>query len=258
MPTDETTLTRHRIGARQRVRVPKTAELVAADLRRRIVRGELKEGDTLPTEAILMERFGVSRPTLREAFRVLEAESLLTVRRGARGGARVHVPSEESAARYVAMVLEHRGTGAADVRLARDAVETSCVATLAGRDGPNVAEELNAALRATETAVADPDRFRPAVKDFHQTLVTATGSTTLFLLWEMLGHILNTNLAEDSPSPSGSDDEVAARRVVHAHQTVVDLIRHGDGERARRHWDNHLRGGDGRSGLPADALGILG
>ena len=68
------------------VRVPKTAELVASHLRRQIVRGELKEGDALPPESALMEHFGVLRPTLREAFRVLESEALISVRRGARGG----------------------------------------------------------------------------------------------------------------------------------------------------------------------------
>ncbi len=76
----------------ERVRVPKTAELVASSLRRQIIRRELVEGDALPPEADLMERFGVSRPTLREAFRVLESESLITVRRGSRGGAQIHAP----------------------------------------------------------------------------------------------------------------------------------------------------------------------
>jgi Bacterial regulatory proteins, gntR family len=46
----------------QRIRVPKTAELVAAELRRKIVRGELAEGDALPSEAALMAEFAVSRP----------------------------------------------------------------------------------------------------------------------------------------------------------------------------------------------------
>ena len=69
------------------IRVPKAAELVADKLRRRIVRGELKEGDKLPAESTLIEALGVSRPTMREAFRILEVESLITVSRGARGGA---------------------------------------------------------------------------------------------------------------------------------------------------------------------------
>ena len=83
----------------QIVRAPKTAELIAGRLRRQIVRGELKEGDTLPPELALMGQFGVSRPTLREAFRILETESLICVRRGARGGAQVTAPELSVAAR---------------------------------------------------------------------------------------------------------------------------------------------------------------
>ena len=101
------------------LRVPKTAELVAHDLRKRIVRGELREGESLPAEATLTEQFGVSRPTLREAFRVLETEQLITVRRGARGGAAVHAPSAAMVARYASFFLEHDGASLADVLEAR-------------------------------------------------------------------------------------------------------------------------------------------
>lgn len=64
------------------VKIPKASELVAATLRRQIVTGELKPGELLPNEAILMQQFGVSRPTLREAFRILESEAIITVLRG--------------------------------------------------------------------------------------------------------------------------------------------------------------------------------
>ena len=80
LPADETELVRpgglangRPLG--QRIRVPKTAELVAAELRRKIVRGELAEGDALPSEAALMADFSVSRPTLREA--VAQAKQLM-------------------------------------------------------------------------------------------------------------------------------------------------------------------------------------
>src|ERR1700721_4766885 len=112
---------RTEVGAR--LRVPKMAELVAGDLRRRILRGELVENDALPSESALMQRFGVSRPTLRGAFRVLESESLISVRRGAHGGARVHLPNADSAARHTALVLEHRGVTMQDVYVARGVIE---------------------------------------------------------------------------------------------------------------------------------------
>src|SRR5438128_6589250 len=101
------------------VRVPKAAELVAGHVRSQIVRGELSEGDALPPESALMEQFDISRPTLREAFRILESEGLITVRRGARGGARVQVPTGDMAAQYAGLVLQHRSTTLSDVFDAR-------------------------------------------------------------------------------------------------------------------------------------------
>lgn len=71
----------------------RAADLIAGQIRRRIIRGELAVGETLPTENELLTQFGVSRPTLREAIRVLESESLVEVKRGSRGGARVEVLS---------------------------------------------------------------------------------------------------------------------------------------------------------------------
>src|SRR3954462_6580915 len=79
-----------------RLRVPKMAELVAGELRRQIVSRDLAGGDALASEADLMTRFGISRPTLREAFRVLESEGLIGVRRGAHGGARGKPPNATS------------------------------------------------------------------------------------------------------------------------------------------------------------------
>jgi len=83
------------------VRIPKAAELVSKELRNQIVRGVLKMGDSLTGEAELMARFGVSRPTLREAIRILESEGLVRISRGARGGASVLSPSINIAARHI-------------------------------------------------------------------------------------------------------------------------------------------------------------
>ena len=87
------------------IRVPKTAEIVSDSIRQRIISGELQEGDSLPPESQLMEDFSISRPTLREAFRILEAEQLISVVRGSRTGARVHLPHVESVSRYASHIL---------------------------------------------------------------------------------------------------------------------------------------------------------
>ena len=69
MNSDGISVSDRSAGFRAPARYPKTAELVADDIRRRIIRGELREGDYLPLEGELKSTLGISRPTLREANR---------------------------------------------------------------------------------------------------------------------------------------------------------------------------------------------
>ena len=71
----------------RRARAPRLADVIAGDLRQRILSGEIADGDPLPSQERLMKRFEVSQPSIREALRVLEADGLITVRRGKDGGA---------------------------------------------------------------------------------------------------------------------------------------------------------------------------
>ena len=216
------------------VRVPKTAELVAAHIRRRIVRGELKEGDALPPESALMDEFAISRPTLREAFRILESEGLITVRRGARGGARVQIPTSEVAARYAGLVLQHRTTTLADVLDARVIVEAPAAGIVAGRrDRAKAAAELRRWL--DQHPPADAQQFH----GFNRLLVQLTGNETLILLTTMLESISDAVTASYKRVPH--DDE--ARLVRKAERTrlkLIELIEQGDEAGAEELWRKHL------------------
>src|SRR3954469_12018121 len=128
------------------IRSPKTAELVAGTLRRMIVDGQLTDGDFLPNEAGLMAHFGVSRPTLREAVRVLESERLVEVRRGSRTGARVRVPGPEIVARPAGLLLELSGATIADVMVARAGIEPMAARLLAESGTPESLDELETIL----------------------------------------------------------------------------------------------------------------
>jgi GntR family transcriptional regulator, transcriptional repressor for pyruvate dehydrogenase complex len=81
---------------------------IADEVRGLIVSGELSEGDFLGREPDLVQRFGVSRPSLREALRILETEGLIRVVRGVRGGVVVQSPDQRITARTAAVVLQAR------------------------------------------------------------------------------------------------------------------------------------------------------
>ncbi|WP_308299044.1 FadR/GntR family transcriptional regulator [Streptomyces sp. GESEQ-35] len=224
------------------VRVPKMAELVAAQLRRMIVRGELAEGDALPAETALMEEFAVSRPTLREAFRVLESESLISVRRGARGGARVQVPEGTVAARYAGVVLEYRGTTLKDVYDARTVIEAPCAGLLAERRTDEDLRRLRAAVAEAELLMDAPSAFIRAHMEFHALVVELAGNQTLTVLNGMVRHIIDQANWSHVDLDAGSSENVRAnRRGFRAHVALVDLVQAGRAEAAEELWRVHLQ-----------------
>ena len=227
------------IGAQ--VRVPKMAELVASRLRKSIIDGDLLEGDALPSEAVLMEQFGVSRPTLREAYRVLESEALITVRRGAHGGARVHVPDSDVVARYAALVLEYRSATLRDVYAVRAVLEPASVAMAAERRPPANLEKLWASIEEAERSADDPLRFIELQTQFHKLLIEASGNQTMILMYEMLQHIIEKSNIVHVQHDAGSPANIRAnRKGFRAHRRTVELIEQHDAEGAARLWRKHL------------------
>ncbi|MCK9541645.1 MAG: GntR family transcriptional regulator [Novosphingobium sp.] len=106
----------------RKLRVKKASQLIADELKADIINGILKVGDSLPSEAVLTERYGVSRPTFREAIRILEAEDLVRTTRGGRGGAKIQAPSTERAAFYAGLVLQTNDATVRDVLHTRAAI----------------------------------------------------------------------------------------------------------------------------------------
>jgi GntR family transcriptional regulator, transcriptional repressor for pyruvate dehydrogenase complex len=92
---------------------PNAAEGIAARLRSEII-DDLADGDLIGSAEALAARFGVSGPTIRQTMRVLEAEGLVRVRPGNRGGFFASTPSIDVVSRSASALLRRRGAGLAD------------------------------------------------------------------------------------------------------------------------------------------------
>jgi DNA-binding FadR family transcriptional regulator len=222
------------------IRVPKAAELVAATLRRQIVTGELKEDDSLPSEALLMQQFRVSRPTLREAFRILESESLIHVRRGARGGARVQVPDGDVAARYAGYVLEYRGTTMADVYNARAELEVPLARLLAGSAKPKQIARLRASIEESAEHLEDPEAYGEYDVAFHLLVAELAGNQTLAVLCQMVYHIVGTARRRYTATLERGVHMTEYEQVHKTHAKLVELIAARDPDAAEALWRKHL------------------
>ncbi len=231
----------------QRVRAPKTAELIASHIRGRIVRGELATGQTLPSEGVLMEMFSVSRPTLREAFRILETESLINVRRGARGGARVVAPEISVAARYVGLLLQVDHATIADVYEARMVIEPAAAGLLASRRTRRDLDDLNACIDDLAALAGGDDQFSgvdallQATQRFHDLILERAGNRTLAIqagvLREVVAMHLSTAVRRTFDRPGSSGD---FRKTARSYRKLVLLLDARNAEGAERHWRTHM------------------
>ncbi|QQD17313.1 FadR family transcriptional regulator [Spongiibacter nanhainus] len=228
----------------KRFKVPKASELLAGNIRDQIIRGKLRDGDQLPAEANLMEQFDVSRPTIREAYRILEAQQLVSVTRGAKGGAVVHAPSPDLIAENTLMVLQAEGVTMTEVYLARNASEPALVRLVATNARKEAPPRLRECLAAEEEALLkDPQAFASALDEFHATLVELAGNRPLRHLYNAISAIIAAHQAIVAEQKWRAGSKEAMQKTLTAglrsQGKLIDLIEAGEIDKAVAHWRSH-------------------
>jgi GntR family transcriptional regulator, transcriptional repressor for pyruvate dehydrogenase complex len=225
----------------KRARLREKPQRIADELRRLIVSGKLAEGDSLGHEPELVERFGVSRPSLREALRILEAEGLITVVRGMLGGIIVHEPDERMTARTAALVLQARNVSLADVYEARTLLEPTAVRVITSLRARQAAvAELRQLIKQQVRVIQDPDAFGPANARFHERLVALAGNQTLTIVAEMLNEVVTRAVTAISKTGPAQDSAATRRRGIRSQERLVELIEAGKASEAETHWREHM------------------
>lgn len=222
----------------------RVAETIAADIRQRVLRGTYPEGP-LPKQDDLVAEYGVSGPSLREALRILEAEGLITVRRGKFGGAFIHPPSWSSAAYALGLSLQGQGIRLADLAETIRDLEPKCAAACAERDDRMsvVIPQLEDNIAATELVIGDGAQFTATARAFHHILVDCTPNQTTRLIVRSLVAVWSiqekawADIAEGEgryPVPQQQQE------VLDSHRHVVAALVAGDSEKAAAIATHHL------------------
>ena len=259
-PTDTIFDTRSDVGAA--IRTPKTSEVVADKIRAQIIRGDLSQGDTLPPEGQLMTSLGISRPTLREAYRILEAEKLITVTRGSRSGAQVHMPRADVVARYAGYVLESQGTTISDLYAAQMALEPYVVRTLCKKRGNKKdVERLREHVSYLEGLIesGQTDQFAVGVANFHLLLVKLAGNNTLGLINHILLNLIVQH-KKDFHKRHPMDVEMRNERLkagIKSFHKLINLIEAKEEEAAVAHWRLHLKNAHASWARPGEGERIV-
>jgi DNA-binding FadR family transcriptional regulator len=219
----------------------KSSEVIAESIRRQIVLGELQPGDALPSEAEMTASFQVSRPTMREALRILEAERLIHVLRGAHGGARVRFPDSGPVSRSVGMLLQLGGTTLADVWEARMILEPPLARAVAEQRDPAVIAALRASIQRHHDLLHDDEAFSRETVQFHDLVLKGAGNQTLHLVAEILDEVFVRHAQRVVDQHVAIGDQAELNRVaLRVHTRLLEILESGDGERAESAWRQHL------------------
>ncbi|CUU59709.1 DNA-binding transcriptional regulator, FadR family [Parafrankia irregularis] len=221
-----------RLGPMQ---VPKASDVLAEDLRERILRGEFREGTVLPPERELVVQTQMSRTTVREALRILEVQGLVRIKTGRSGGAYVQVPGEESVASSVSLMIRGRQIRLAALLETREAVEPACARLAAKyRTDTDIAalEKANDAISVESGSLAD---FLQANVDWHVAVATASHNELLTGFMTALSRAIYAGTDNQ-----GFIDTEVRRLTVRAHRGITEAIRTQDADGAVRRMSRHV------------------
>ncbi|HEX6799995.1 MAG TPA: FCD domain-containing protein [Ktedonobacterales bacterium] len=205
---------------------------VAESLRELIVVGKVRQGDTLPPERELAERFGVSRATVREALRVLPLWGLVEARQG--GGNYVSLPSLEHIVAPLVSVIEHTRAPQDELLDARFDFEPGvCWLAAQRRTAADLAAIEAIIARQTERV----EQGELAVEEdsaFHLALAEATHNRVIPRLIQTINDLLLESRLRSLRTPD------RPRRSLEGHLRILAALRASDAEAARQAMRDHI------------------
>jgi DNA-binding FadR family transcriptional regulator len=213
-------------------------EYVAEQIRRHISLRLVGPGELLPSERELATMFGVGRPTIQHALRVLEADHLVEARRGRRGGTFVLEPSENVQVLEELMHrLLRRREELEDLLVFRRMVEPAVARIAAETRKRADLRPIRDAIQGMASARSEPEYMRSDT-EFHLTIARATHNRYLVRAIEEIRVQLNDAL---SLLP---ESETWHRRIGGEHVSIFEAIRAGDADAAEATAEIHVASTD--------------
>jgi GntR family transcriptional repressor for pyruvate dehydrogenase complex len=210
----------------RRTRIRGTTDQIASEIQHFIQREGLRPGDFLGREEDLAAEFGVSRPTLREALKLLASGNLIRATKGPGGGIFVALTADQGMGRSlsdaIAMMLETGAVSLRELLEARMLLEVPLAGEAAYRADAETVKELRAALAAGDEAA------------LHRIVAATAGNRMVQAFTDWVFEVLQPSLME------AVGHAVVQSAVVEQHEALIAAIEKGDAPRAERAMKEHL------------------
>src|ERR1700730_2031928 len=211
-------------------------EQVAEQIEKRILDGELRSGDRLPTERKLAEQFHVSRTAVREAMKILAQKGLVDMRPGR--GTIVIDGANEAMQDSIGLVMKLKlgEVGGSDNLVeVREILETEIAALAAARATEKEIDGMREAVKIMDESLNNANQYIAADNRFHEALARATQNTLIFILINSIVNLLSEQRKQIFQVEGGPQ-----RGQVH-HKHILESVTRRESEAARSAMRSHLR-----------------
>lgn len=209
------------------------SERVYGDLMRLIASAHMPEGARLPPERDLAQRFGVSRPVVREVLSRLASDGIVVSRRGA--GSFVRRPPTTHLLASVPTDALRSTLGTFEIRIA---VEPEAAKLAAARRTDAEAAALVRSADELAAALAAGQPSHDFDLELHRTIAIATRNVMFVTIFDQIGaSVAEIMVAGEGVTGAAPD---LSRRMADEHLAIVDAIRARDGDAAASAMRNHL------------------
>lgn len=220
-------------SAWERVRPTRASDEIVGQVRGALFEGRLRPGEALGSEAQLAEQFGVSRTTIRDALRSLEAHGIVEIRTGVKGGVRVARGDPNRFADGLAVQLALVGLDFADALAAQLGLEWVGAELAAAQATAADLDEMARLVDRSEELVDDGAAFTECSVAFHQAVGHASHNWAIVTGLRAIREILRESHARYTTPER-------ARKLVGVHRQILDALRAGEGERAGLLMRQHI------------------
>ena len=215
------------------VQASKLFEQIANQIERRILSGELRSGDRLPTERELAEQFGASRTAVREAMKSLAQRGLVDMKPGR--GTLVIDGTSKAMQQSLGLMLKVGQAGLSDSLVeVRGILEPEIAALAALRAGHEHIVAMQEAVDVMDASLRDADAYIDADNDFHQALAKGTRNVLILSLVNSIVNLLSEQRKQIFAVPGGPE-----RGQFH-HKLILDAVRRRDAPAAHEAMRAHL------------------
>lgn len=214
---------------------PKLYEEIVSRIEAAILAGDIKAGDTLPSEREIMQLYGVGRTAVREALFALQKKGIVHLQSGQRATVvepklEVILESLSDTGRHLVASPEqlselHNARCMLEAFLARVAAQQATPAQIAG---------LEVLLEQNRATIQDPERFIDTNLAFHRAIALVSGNVFIEGLYRTVHSWLATQRRVASQDPGACED------AYHWHVRIFEAIRNRDADEAEQVMSRHI------------------